>query len=143
MRVGVTWQIAGVQRDAAPSHALHVRHLRSFVDARGMMNFLFQDRENPCGGWVARSPRANTRPRDADTVTIYVCHLLGGAGHDQQGSLRRTLGLPDILAGFQLHGFWRHSRALGKGLGRYDERPKNKQAGSEDEKGGEGVATHL
>src|SRR6266699_5842738 len=118
MRVGVTWQIAGVQRDAAPSHALHVRHLRTFVDARGMMNFLFQDRENPCGSWVPRSPRADTRPRDADTVTIYVCHLLGSAGHDQQRSLGRTLRLPDIFAGLQRYCFWRDPHALGKALDR-------------------------
>src|SRR5213082_2146552 len=93
MRVGVTWQIAGVQRDPAPGDALHVRHLCPFINARGMMNFLFQDCENPCGSWVPRSPRADTRPRDADTVTIYVCHLLGSAGHDQQRSLGRTLRL--------------------------------------------------
>src|SRR6266480_1614183 len=115
MRVGVTWEIAGVQRDPAPGHALHVRHLCPFINARGMMNFLFQDCEKPCGSWVTRSPRADTRPRDTDTVTIYIRHLLGGAGHDQQRSLGRALRLPDIFAGLKLHVFWRDPNALGKG----------------------------
>src|SRR5947199_3556052 len=100
MRVGVTWQIAGVQRDPAPGYALHVRHLCPFINARGMMNFLFQDCENPCGSWVTRSLRADAGPRDADTVAIYIRHLLGGARYDQQGSLGRALGLPDIFADF-------------------------------------------
>src|SRR5436309_15438622 len=124
MRVWVTWQIAGVERDPAPGHALHIRHLRAFVDARCMMYFLFQDCENPCGSWVTRSPRADTRPRDADTVTIYIRHLLGGAGHNQQRSLGRTLRLPDIFAGLQRYCFWRDSYTLGKGFGRYGEWPK-------------------
>ena len=106
MRVRVTRQITGMQRDPTPGHALHVRHLRTFVDARCMMYFLFQDRENPGRGRVTRPPSADTGPRDTDTVAVYICHLLGGAGHDQQGSLRGTLGLPDIFAGLQLDGVW-------------------------------------
>src|SRR6266849_4239112 len=72
MRVGVTWEIAGMQRDPAPSHALHVRHLRALVDTRGMMNFLFQNCENPGRSWMPGSPRTDTRSRDADTVSIYI-----------------------------------------------------------------------
>src|SRR2546430_11348969 len=132
MRVGVTWEIAGVLCDPAPGHALHVRHLRAFVDARCMMHFLFQDRENSGRGWVPRPPSADAGPRDADTVAIYIRHLLGGAGHDQQRSLGRTLWLPDIFAGLQRYCFWRDPHALGKGFGRSREWLKNEQGSSED-----------
>ena len=83
MRVRITREIAGVQRDPAPGHPLHIRHFRPLIDARGVMNLLFQNRENACRARMARSSRANTRPRDADTVTIDICHLLGDTGDDQ------------------------------------------------------------
>src|SRR5437773_1271402 len=130
MRVGVTWQIAGVQRDPAPSHTLHVRHLHAFVDARGMMDFLFENCENSGRCRVTRPPRADTRSRDANTIAIYISYLLSGTGHDQQGSFGRTLGFPDILTRFQRHGFWGHSRALSKAFGKYREWPKDEQRNS-------------
>src|SRR5205814_4671290 len=38
MAVRITWQVTGVQRNAAAGDALHVRHLCAFVDAGGMMH---------------------------------------------------------------------------------------------------------
>src|SRR5437870_12705271 len=99
MRVRITGEIASVQRDPAPGHALHVRHLRAFVDARGMMDFLFQDRENPGRRPVTRPTRAHAGARDADTVAIHIGYLLGGAGPAPQWPLWRRLRLPAVLAG--------------------------------------------
>src|SRR5207253_8002084 len=36
--------------------------------------------------------------RDADTVAIHIGHLLGGAGHDQQRPLWRTLRFPQTYS---------------------------------------------
>src|SRR4249920_3222016 len=59
MGIWITRQIASMQRDAAPGHALHVRHLCSLVDTRRMMNLFFQDRENTRGSRVTWSPSAH------------------------------------------------------------------------------------
>ena len=96
------------------------------------MDFLFQDRENPGRSPVARPTRADAGARDADTVAIHIGDLFGGAGHDQQRPFGRTLGLPDVFAGLQRHGFWRHSHAFGKRFRRYSEWLKNEQGSSED-----------
>src|SRR6266536_1035462 len=105
MRVWVTRQIAGMQGDPTPRHAIHVRHLRAFIDAGGMMNLLLQDCENASRRAVTWSTCADTRPRDADTVAIDVCYLLSNAGDNQQRSFRRTLGFPNILARLSCNGF--------------------------------------
>src|SRR5437868_58811 len=49
MGVRITWQVTGVQRNAAPGDALHVRHLCAFVDAGGMMHLFFQNCEHAGG----------------------------------------------------------------------------------------------
>jgi hypothetical protein len=54
MGIRITRQVASVQRDAAPSDALHVRHLCAFVGTRRMMHLFFQDREDTDGSTVAR-----------------------------------------------------------------------------------------
>jgi hypothetical protein len=46
---GVTGQITCVQCDSTPSHAFHVRHLCTFVDARGMMDLLSKIVKTPVG----------------------------------------------------------------------------------------------
>src|SRR5437867_9817039 len=102
MRVRITGEIAGVQCDPTPGHTLHVRHLRAFVDARGMMNLLFQDRENASRRAVTGPTCADTRPCDADTVAIDVCHLLSNAGHDQQGPSGARSGSQTYSPGFSV-----------------------------------------
>src|SRR6478672_8314346 len=67
MGVGIAWQIASVQCDPAPGHALHVRHLCPLIDTRSMMNLFFQDRENTCGSRVTWTPRAHAGSRDTYT----------------------------------------------------------------------------
>src|SRR4030095_13925527 len=82
MRVRITRQVTGMEGYAAPGHSFHVRHLCALVDTRGMMHLFFQDREDTGGSRVTGSSSADTRPRDANTVAIYIRHLLGDAGHD-------------------------------------------------------------
>src|SRR5437899_4777500 len=83
VRVWIPRPVACVERNPAPSYALHVRHLGSFIDTRRMMHLLFQDCENTYRSWMTRPARGNTRPRDADTITIHICHLLSNTDYDQ------------------------------------------------------------
>src|SRR6266496_511237 len=83
VRVWIPRQVACVQRNPAPSHALHVTHLGSFINTRRVVHLLFQDCENTRRSSMTRPVRANTRPRDADTITIHICHLISNAGYDQ------------------------------------------------------------
>src|SRR4029077_770299 len=105
MRIRITRQVTGMERYAAPGHPFHVRHLCALVDTRGMMHLFFQDRENAGGSRVTGSSSADTRPRDANTVAIYIRHLFGTAGHDQKWSFGRALRFPNILAGLQANRF--------------------------------------
>jgi len=73
---------------------------------------LFQNCENTRRSWMARPARANTRPRDANAVTIHISHLLSNAGYEQQRSFRRALGFPNVFPRLQCYRFRRHTYAL-------------------------------
>src|SRR4029453_12836764 len=121
-----------MQRDPTPGHAFHVRHLSTLIDTGCVMHLLFQNCENP--GWrsMTWSPRANTRSRDANTITIHIGHLLSNAGYDQQRSFRGALWFPHVFTWLQRHRFRRHTYALGKNLSKNERSLENEQAGGKD-----------
>jgi len=49
-RCWVARQVSRVDRDVGPGEPLHVRHLRTFINARFVTNLLLQNRKYPSRG---------------------------------------------------------------------------------------------
>jgi hypothetical protein len=102
VRRGVARQIAGVEGDAGPGEALHVRHLRALVDGGDVLSLLLEDRED--ADWCAMPRATGGARRDADLLaaTIDMNELLGERRNDDDGTGRREFRSPDELAGLEL-----------------------------------------
>ena len=69
MRCRISGQSSTVKRDARPSDALHVGHVGIVIQIRVVLGFLFDNAENPGGGFT---PLLTTRYRRSQDPTICV-----------------------------------------------------------------------
>jgi hypothetical protein len=76
-----------MQGDARPGESLHMRHLRPFINGRGVADFLLQHRKDARRGVFARLAGTNRRVPDPDAITEDIKRLIGNAGddHDRTG----------------------------------------------------------
>ena len=75
-RYWIARQVSRVHRDACPGEPLHVRHLRTFVNARFVTDLLLQNRKYAGRGALAWLTGAYRRSSDAYTVAVHIQKLI-------------------------------------------------------------------
>ena len=61
VRCSVSWQGATMERDARPSEALHVGHVRVIVHVGVVLGFLLDNTEDPCWRLASLLPTRHRR----------------------------------------------------------------------------------
>ena len=104
VRRGIARQLPRVHGDPSPGKSLHVRHLRAFIDARFVIDFLLQNSEHASRRAMACGPSAHRRTPDAYAVSINVHDLVRQTDENDHGPGRRDLRMPEIISGFKVGG---------------------------------------
>ena len=101
VRGGISWQRAGMQRNARPRDALHERHRRVIVAIGIVLCLFLQHAEHPCRGFVVITAAGDRGPQNGP-VSVVERYFLLSDGDDGEHQLAGSTAASHVIPSLRL-----------------------------------------